>query len=94
MRFLLHPLKEAWYYMPAPKAITHRDVVSDSTKLSASANVTEPGLLEALIDPDEGVMRPGAMPSVTTSSAAGSKSLLDAVAKATPACYMGWQITK
>ena len=79
--------------MPAPKSITHKDVVTESTALSASANV-ESGLLEALIDPDQGFMRPGAMPSVTTASAAGSKTLLDAVAKATPACYMGWPTKK
>ena len=72
--------------MPAAKQITHKDVVTDNTKLSASANV-ENGLLQSLIDPDEGFMRPGAMPSVSAASAAGSKCLLDAIAKVTPACF-------
>ena len=74
--------------MPAPKQITHKDVVTENTKLTASANVDgENGLLEALIDQDDGIMRPGAMPMVTAASAAGSKCLLDAVAKVAPACF-------
>lgn len=69
--------------MAAPKKITHTDLVSDSTKLSASASV-DPDLLQAMINSEDGFMRAGAMPSVTAASAAGSKALLDAVAKATP----------
>ena len=69
--------------MQAPKKITHTDLVSDSTKLSATANVDQ-DLLQAMINSEDGFMRAGAMPSVTAASAAGSKALLDAVAKATP----------
>ena len=68
--------------MPAPKKLTHKDKVADSTTLNASASVDE-GLHQALIDEETGFMRAGAMPSVTAASAAGCKQLLDAVAKAT-----------
>lgn len=67
--------------MAAPKSITQTDLVQESTRLSAKASV-DPELQKALCDPEEGIMRPGAMPSVTTASAAGSKQLLDALAKA------------
>lgn len=81
MTIPLHWLKEAWYYMPAPKKITHKDVVSESTVLHAKTNV-DPELQKALCNEEDGFMRPGAMPAVTTASAAGTKTLLEAVAKA------------
>ena len=67
--------------MPAPKKVTHKDAVADTTRLKATASV-DPELLQAITNSEEGFMRAGAMPTVTTSSAAGSKALLDAVAKA------------
>ena len=76
-----HWLKEDWYYMPAPKKITHTDVVTESTKLDATTSV-DPELQKALCNEEDGFMRPGAMPSVTAASAAGTKTLLEAVAKA------------
>ena len=67
--------------MPAPKKITHKDVVSESTVLHAKTSV-DPELQKALCNEEDGFMRPGAMPAVTTASAAGTKTLLEAVAKA------------
>lgn len=66
--------------MPAPKEVTHRDITSESTKLSATASV-ESDLLQALTS-EQGFMRPGAMPAVSAASAAGSKALLDTLGKA------------
>lgn len=66
--------------MPAPHKITAKEVVKDRTKLKATAE-GDPDMLQALIG-EEGMMRVGAMPSITAQSAAGTKSLMDAVAKA------------
>lgn len=76
--------------MPAPKKITNLDKVTDIIKLKAKANVDN-DLLAALIDPEGGFMRPGAMPKVTASSATGCKQLLDAVSKAICALGVGNQ---
>ena len=73
--------KEAWYYMPAAKTITQKDITAESTQLTASTSVDN-GLLEAITDSDHGFMRGGAMPAVETVSTAGSKALLDAMGKA------------
>lgn len=37
---------------------------------------------QALVDSEDGLLRPGALPKVQTASAAGNKSLLDAIEKA------------
>ena len=87
LKIPFHSLKEAWYYMQAPKKITHKDVVSESTKLHATTSV-DPELQKALCNEEDGFMQPGAMPAVTAASAAGSKMLLEAVAKARPCMGM------
>lgn len=66
--------------MPAPQKITARETIKDSTKLKATAEA-DPDMLQALIG-EEGMMRAGAMPTISAQSAAGTKQLLDAVAKA------------
>jgi hypothetical protein len=66
--------------MPAPEEVTHRDITSESTKLSATASV-ETDLLEALVS-EQGFMRPGAMPAITAASAAGTKTILESLGKA------------
>ena len=76
-----HIRKEAWYYMPAAKTVTQKDITSESMQLSATTSV-DSGLLESITDTDHGFMRVGAMPAVETASAAGSKALLDAMGKA------------
>ena len=72
--------KEAWFYMPAPKKVTQKESTSETTKLSAQASV-DSELLSALTS-EEGFMRPGAMPSITAASAAGTKAILDSLGKA------------
>ena len=79
--FLHSSTQEAWYYMQAPKKVTHKDLVRESTKLSATADV-DSDLLSALCDTEQAFMRVGAMPTVTAQSAAGTKQILDAVGKA------------
>lgn len=37
---------------------------------------------QALVDSEDGLLRPGALPKVATATAAGNKSLLDAIEKA------------
>ena len=54
----------------SPKKVTHKDLVRESTKLSATADV-DSDLLNALCDTEQGFMRVGAM-----------QQILDAVGKA------------
>jgi hypothetical protein len=50
-------------------------------QMTAKSEIDD-GLRNALIDPDQGILKPGCMPEVPTASASGSKMLLDAIAKA------------
>ena len=68
--FLHSSTQEAWYYMQAPKKVTHKDLLRESTKLSATADV-DSDLLSALCDTEQGFMRVGA-----------TQQILDAVGKA------------
>jgi hypothetical protein len=45
-------------------------------KLSATTKVDK-GLMSALVDPETGLLRPGAMPAVQTANAGGCKTLLN-----------------
>lgn len=67
--------------MPQAQKITQKDSVEESTKLKATTKVDSN--LQQLLCGEEGFMRPGAMPGVSTSSAAGTKQLLDKLAQAT-----------
>ena len=68
--FLHSSTQEDWYYMQAPKKVTHKDLLRESTKLSATADV-DSDLLSALCDTEQGFMRVGA-----------TQQILDAVGKA------------
>ena len=57
------------------------DSTSESLSMKAKMEV-DPGLREALTDADNGILRPGALPKMSTSSAAGNKQILDALDKA------------
>ena len=67
--------------MAAPKKVTYKDIVAESQKLTANASL-DSTLQQALTNEEDGFMRPGAMPAVSCASAAGTKQILDAVAKA------------
>ena len=64
---------ERWYYMRRPKEMNRRQSVEDSTSIHAEANLSN-DMLAGLIDPDEGMMRLGALPegSAATASARGA----------------------
>eukprot|EP00435_Cladocopium_sp_Y103_P018957 s2662_g4.t1 len=53
----------------------------ESTALKASMDVN-PEMRAALTDAETGLLRPGALPALTTATAAGNKALLDAIEKA------------
>ena len=83
--------KERWYWLRTSQKFTQKDTCTDTMKLSATSNV-DADLHKSLIDPDNGILKPGAMPQVQTATAAGSKQLLDAISKAQPN-YFQYQIT-
>lgn len=59
-------------------------------QMTAKSEIDD-GLRNALIDPDQGILKPGCMPEVPTASASGSKMLLDAIAKALSGWYCNLQ---
>ena len=67
--------------MAAPKKVTHKDLVRESTTLHATTSV-DSDLQKALCDTEQGFMRAGAMPSVTAATSGGCEQILDAVGKA------------
>jgi hypothetical protein len=79
--YLLINNKERWYYMKASTKFTQKDTCTDTMQMTAKSEIDD-GLRNALIDPDQGILKPGCMPEVPTASASGSKMLLDAIAKA------------
>ena len=76
--FVASQSKEAWFFMPAPKAVSQSDETIEGTTLNASANV-DSALLAALTDPEQGAMRAGAMPSVDSLNPVANKALLQAM---------------
>ena len=67
--------------MKASQKFTQKDTCTDTIKLKASANI-DSDLQKALIDPENGILKPGCMPQVQCANSAGSKQLLDAISKA------------
>lgn len=59
-----------------------KDVTTDRFSMTASANADD-GLMNALIDAESGVLRPGAMPAVQTANEGGTKKLFEALTRAT-----------
>ncbi len=58
-----------------------KDSTSESLSMKAKMEV-DPNLREALTDADNGILRPGALPKMPTSSTVGNKQILDALDKA------------
>jgi len=73
--------KERWYYMKASQKFTQKDTCTDRMKLDATANI-EHDLLQSLINPEHGLLKPGCMPQVHSATTGGCKQLLDAISKA------------
>ena len=74
-------MEETWFYMRASNKFSQKDKTSDKITLNASSKIEEK-CLQALVDAEGGILKPGAMPKVQTASAQGCKKLMDAVAKA------------
>ena len=77
-QFLLS--KECWYFVRDGQKFVRKDETSDAIKMKASTNVDK-DLREALTGED-GLMRCGALPQVSTASTAGNQKLLEAIDKA------------
>lgn len=58
-----------------------KEGTSESFGLKGKAEV-DPAMRKALTDPEEGILRPGALPKISTASAAGNKQILDSLEKA------------
>ena len=72
--------KECWYFVRDGQKFMRKEETSDTIKMKASAKLDK-DLQEALTGED-GLMRCGALPQVSVASAAGNKSLLEAIDKA------------
>lgn len=77
----VQPTQEAWYFVRSGNTFKRRDITGESLELEGRMEV-DPALRESLTDEAEGILRPGALPSITGATAAGSKAILDAVDKA------------
>ena len=75
--------KECWYFTKEGQKFTRKDITGESMKLQAKKDV-DPDLRAALVDSEDGLMKAGALPKVSSASAAGSKALLDSIEK------VGW----
>ena len=74
--------QETWYYVREGAKFERKDITGESTKLKASMDC-DPDLRRALTDAETGLMRPGALPHIDTATAAGNKTLLESIDKAT-----------
>ena len=70
-----------WFFVKEGQKFTRKDITGESIKMKGSMELDE-AMRQALIDPEDGLMRPGALPKVTAATAAGGKAILDAIEKA------------
>ena len=64
-----------------------KDITKERFSMTASASADDDGLMNALIDPNQGVFRPGAMPAVQAANEGGTKKLYDCITKVTHLRY-------
>ena len=74
----LDQTKEQWFYMRSAHPFEQKDKTKDTMKLSAASKI-EDELLHKLVDPDVGILKPGAMPKMQTATTAGCSKLLGAM---------------
>ena len=72
---------ERWYWMPVGQKMSNKEKVEETMTLSASKKLDN-GLFKALTADEGGVMKAGAMPSVSTATPNANKQLMDAMGKA------------
>ena len=77
----LHLTEEAWYFVKQAQTFTREESTTEGTTLKGKMELDNE-MLAAITDHDDGLMRPGALPQLEVASAAGNKTLLDAVVKA------------
>lgn len=58
-----------------------KEVTTESVALKAGVEVNE-SLRQSLTDADTGMFRPGSLPQISAATAAGSKQILNSMAKA------------
>ncbi|CAK8988087.1 Uncharacterized protein SCF082_LOCUS1242 [Durusdinium trenchii] len=71
---------ETWYFVKEGQSMTNRVETSEELKLAAQKNM-DSEMLAAVTDANSGLMRVGALPKVSTASAAGNKALLEGIAE-------------
>lgn len=67
--------------MKVGQSFKHQEKTKESLAIQAKAELSE-GMRHALTDPEDGMLRPGALPKLQGVSSAGSKKLLESVAAA------------
>ena len=72
---------ERWYWMKAPQSMKSKERTEETMKLTAAKKLDN-SLFKALTADEGGVMKAGAMPSVSTANPNGNKQLMDAMGKA------------
>lgn len=72
--------KECWYFVKEGQKFTRKDITGERLSMKGSKDL-DPDMRQAFVDSETGLMRAGALPKVSTASAAGSKTLLDAMEK-------------
>lgn len=72
--------KECWYFVKEGQKFTRKDITGERMSMKGAKDL-DPEMRQAFTDSETGLMRAGALPKVAAASAAGSKSLLDAIEK-------------
>ena len=67
--------------MKVGQSFKHHEKTKEGLAIQAKAELDE-GMRQALVDPEDGMLRPGALPKLQGVSSAGSKKLLESVAAA------------
>ena len=67
--------------MKEGQKFTRKDTTGESLALRGKMDC-DPGMLAAITDKEDGILKAGALPKVSTASAQGSKAILDAIEKA------------
>ena len=72
---------ERWYWMKAAQTMASKETTEETMKLSASKKLDN-ALFKALTAEEGGIMKAGAMPSVSTATPNANKQIMDAMGKA------------
>ena len=75
---------------------TYKEKESTSESLALKGRMEcDQALRQSLTDPEEGMLRPGALPKISTASASGNKAILDSLGKVGQLGFgLGWTASK